>query len=46
MVIDFNFQSSLERVYIIAEIGVNHNGELDLAEKNDPRGKKFGSKCS
>ena len=41
MVIDFNFQSSLERVYIIAEIGVNHNGELDLAEKNDPRGKKI-----
>ena len=43
MVIDFNFQSSLERVYIIAEIGVNHNGELDLAEKMILEAKNSGA---
>ena len=30
---EFKFKSSLEKVYIIAEIGVNHNGKLDLAKK-------------
>ena len=33
MVSDFNFHSSLKKVYIIAEIGVNHNGSMELAKK-------------
>lgn len=43
MSIDFKFKSSLEKVYIIAEIGVNHNGELDLAKKMIIEAKNAGA---
>ena len=28
-------------IKIISEIGINHNGDLNLAKKNDPRVKKL-----
>ena len=31
--------------YIIAEIGINHNGYLRLAKKNDTRIKKSWGRC-
>ena len=43
MSIDFKFKSSLENVYIIAEIGVNHNGQLDLAKKMITAAKNAGA---
>ena len=30
---NLNFFENLESTYFIAEIGVNHNGDLDLAKK-------------
>lgn len=39
-----NFKS-LSKVYIIAEIGVNHNGSLSLAKKLINKAKKIGADC-
>lgn len=38
-----NYFESLDRVYIIAEIGVNHNGDVDLAKKMITAAKEAGA---
>ena len=43
MTINFDYISKIKEVYIIAEIGVNHNGSLDLAKKMILEAKKAGA---
>ena len=43
MTINFDYISKIKEVYIIAEIGVNHNGDLDLAKRMIKEAKEAGA---
>ena len=38
-----NYFSELSRCYLIAEIGVNHNGDIDLAKNMIKKAKEIGA---
>ena len=41
---NFNKILKANKPYIIAEVGINHNGQIKLA-KNDKNSKKIGANC-
>ena len=42
---DYNKIHEFEKPYIIAEIGSNHNGDMDLAKKMIDEAKRCGADC-